>query len=114
MRRGEIHELIRELDKYAVRYEFDDWHVRLFGGNNQARWHYEDVIASNAEIEAMLILQLSKRDPDLRYIIEERASIRWADAGKPYDLLEAVKVHMEVAREDEARREIQVCGEMSL
>ena len=59
--------------------------------------------------EAMLILELSKSDPDLRYIIEERASIRWADAGLPYDLLDAVKIHMEVARENEGGIEIPVC-----
>lgn len=106
MRNGEIHELVRELKRYAIKYEFDNWHIRLFGGNEAARNHYENLIASDENIEAMLILELSKTDAELRYVIEERASIMW-DCGKcPYDILYATKTEMRVARKNEAEGQL--------
>lgn len=106
MRNGEVHELVRELKRYAIKYEFDNWHVRLFGGNDAARYHYENLIASDEDIEAMLILELSKTDEELRYAIEERASIMW-DCGKcPYDILYATKTEMRVARMNEAAEQL--------
>ena len=107
MRRGEIHELIRELNKYAIKYRVEKYHVNLSGGYESARKHYEDLIAGDEEVEAMLILEYSKQDADLRYEIEERACIMSEINSDRYDLLEAVKVHMRVARmneEWEARR----------
>ena len=106
MRKGEVHELVRELKKYAIKYEFDNWHVLLSGGNYNARCHYEDLIASDEDIEAMLILELSKKDADLRYEIEERASIMWEGGKCPYDVLNATKSMMKVARMNEAKEQV--------
>ena len=100
MTRTEIRELMRELKRYFIRVTVEDYRVRLSGGERHAREHYASLIASDADIEAQLILELSRRDPDLRYDIEERASIVWSD-GHPYDELSAVKVKMEVSSANE-------------
>ncbi len=97
MTRAEIHELVRELRKYAIKAEERDYRVILSGGNFAARHHYEDLIAGDEELQAMLILELSKADSDLRYDIEERASIVWSEGGE-YSLLEAVKMNRDSAR----------------
>ena len=77
--------------------------MNLSGGNFEARSHYEELIDTDEEVQAMLILEYSKGDPDLRYEIEERASICWESGGE-YNLLEAVKMEMCVARENEEWR----------
>ena len=106
MRSGEIHELVRDLKRYAIKYEVEDYRVILYGGYEQARLHYEALIANDEDIEAMLILEYSKKDADLRYDIEERASIMW-DGGKyPYDILYATKSNMKVARMNEAKEQL--------
>lgn len=113
MTKSEILELIREMERYAIQWRVEDYHVILSGGYRKARHHYEELIAGDSDAEAMLILEYSKKDEDLRYDIEERASIIWAE-GSPYNLLEAVKIHMEVARENEADGQLQARGEMPL
>ena len=100
MTRGEIHDLKLELRKYFIRAKVENYHVKLIGGDRNAREHYEALISSDKGIEAMLILELSKEDEELRYDIQERASIVWESCGE-YDELAAVKVHMEVARQNE-------------
>ena len=104
MTRAEIRELLRELKKYAIKLSVDDYQVKLSGGNFTARNHYQDLIDGDEDVQAMLILEYSKNDPDLRYDIEERASIVWADGGGEYDLLGAVKMHMKTARINEEWR----------
>ena len=104
MTRTEIRELLRELKKYAIKLSVDDYQVILSGGNFAAQNYYKDLIAGDEEIQAMLILEYSKNDPDLRYDIEERASIVWADGGGEYNLLGAVKMHMKTARINEEWR----------
>ena len=100
MTRTEVRELIRELRKYAIKLSVSNYRVILSGGNFEARNYYEDLIADNEEIEAMLILEYSKTAPDIRYDIEERASI---DAGEDgdYNLLDATKAVMHWEREFE-------------
>ena len=104
MTRAEIRELMRELRRYFIRCEVEDYRVELSGGERHAREHYEDLIASE-DIEARLILELSYKDAELRYDIEERASIAWSD-GSPYDELGAVKMMMKVARANEGTGQI--------
>lgn len=103
MTKSEVLELIRELDNYAISWEVEEYHVILSGGNTGAREYYEGLIAGDTDVEAKLILEYAKKDSDLRYDIEERASIIWSD-GHPYDVLKAVKIHMEVARQNESER----------
>lgn len=98
MTRAEIRELLRELKKYAIKLNVDDYRVNLSEGNFPARTHYQDLIDGDEEIQAMLILEYSKTDPDIRYDIEERASICWAEGGE-YNLLEATKAVMKWSRE---------------
>lgn len=104
MTRAEIRELLRELKKYAIKLSVDDYRVKLSGGNLTARDYYQALIDGDEEIQAMLILEHSKNDPDLRYDIEERASIVWVDGGGEYDLLGAVKMNMNTARINEEWR----------
>ena len=111
MTRAEIKELLRELKKYAIKLSVNDYRVMLSGGNYEARNYYEGLIDADEEIQAMLILEHSKNDPDLRYDIEERASIVWADGGGEYDLLGAVKMHMKTARINEEWRLRHGAGE---
>ena len=103
MTKGEIHDLKLELKKYFIRATVEKYHVKLAGGERQAREHYEALISSDEGIEAMLILELSKDDEELRYDIQERASIVWESCGK-YDEIAAVKMNMEVARRNEGAR----------
>lgn len=105
MTRTEIRELLSELDKYFIKYEVREFQVKLSGGERHAREYYADLIAKEEDVEAMLILELAHKNPDLMYVIEERACISWAD-GAGYDLLYAVKQHMKVARINEAERQI--------
>ena len=100
MTRAEIKELLRELSKYAIKLRVDNYQVFLSDGNYKARTHYEELIEADEEIQAMLILEYSKNDPDIRYDIEERASIDAGDDGE-YNLLEATKAVMHWEREFE-------------
>ncbi|MBQ7593233.1 MAG: hypothetical protein IJU48_02630 [Synergistaceae bacterium] len=84
-------ELLSELQRYKISYEVEDWHVRLSGGFDGAREYYEQFLHGNTDAEISLILELSKKDAELRYAIEERAAIRGSD-GLPCDLYSAVKV----------------------
>ena len=103
MTKGEIHDLKLELKKYFIRATVKDYHVKLACGERQAREHYAALINSDEGIEAQLILELSKDDKELRYDIQERASIVWESCGK-YDEIAAVKMNMEVARRNEGAR----------
>ena len=84
-------EILQELQHYKISCEVKNWHVRLSGGFDGAREYYEQFLHGNTDAEISLILELSKKDVDLRYAIEERAAIREAD-GLPSDLYSAVKV----------------------
>ena len=103
MTRAEIKELLQELKKYAIKLTVKDYRVKLSGGNLEARNHYEELIDADEEVQAMLILEYSKEDSDLRYEIEERASICWENGGE-YNLLGAVEIEMCVARKNEEWR----------
>ena len=103
MTKDEIHDLKLELKKYFIRAKVENYHVKLTGGDRNAREHYDALISSDEGIEAQLILELSKEDEELRYDIQERASIVWESSGE-YEELEAVKMNMEVARKNEGTR----------
>ena len=92
-----------ELTRWGIRYEVSGWRIKLNGGNNGAREHYESVLRDNPELEALLILLASNEDELLREQIEERAAIRQAD-NLPGDLLSAVKAQMPEKKPYEAER----------
>lgn len=77
-----------ELKRWCIHYEESDKRINLFGGDNKARRHYENVLRANPELEAQLVLIASNKDSDLRYELEERAAIRYAE-GLSGDLLSA-------------------------
>ena len=85
----ELNEFLDELTFWGIQYSVSDWRIVLEGGDKTARFHYDNVIAENKEIQAMLILYAANKDETLRDLIEERAAIRWAD-GLPGDMLSAV------------------------
>ena len=92
-----------ELKRWGIRYEVSNWRIKLNGGNNGAREHYESVLRENPELEALLILLASNEDELLREQIEERAAMRQAD-NLPGDLLSAVKAQMPEKKPYEAER----------
>ena len=92
-----------ELNRWGISYEVSDLRIKLYGGNNGAREHYESVLRDNPELEALLILLASNEDALLKEQIEERAAIRQAD-NLPGDLLSAVKAQMPEKNPDEAKR----------
>ena len=77
-----------ELKRWCIHYEESDKRINLFGGDNKARRHYEEVLKDNPELEAQLVLIASNKDSDLRFELEERAAIRYAE-GLSGDLLSA-------------------------
>lgn len=90
----EVKEYQEELNRWGIKYEVKDWRIKFYGGNKQAREHYEEVLKANSELEALLILIASNKDALLREEIEERAAIRHAD-DLSGDLISAVKVCMQ-------------------
>ncbi len=110
MTRAEIRELLLELKKYAITLSVSNFRVFLSGGNFKAKEHYENMIDADEDIQAMLILEYSKTDPNIRYDIEERASIRWAEGGE-YNLLAATKSLMKWSREFDEWRLMHGAGE---
>ena len=100
MTRTEIRELLQDLKKYAIKLSVNNYRVILLDGNFSARTHYQSLIDSDEEIQAMLILEYSKNTPDIRYDIEERASITSCEGGE-YNLLDATKAVMKWARNRE-------------
>lgn len=93
MVRIQLGEMLKELARWQIKYEVQDWRIRLIGGDNKARWHYEQMISEDKDIQSQLILYAANNDSNLRDLIEERAAIRWAD-GLPGDLLSAVKCNL--------------------
>ena len=64
--------------------------IKLYGGNEKARQHYEEVLKENPELETRMILVASNEEATLRELIEERAAIRYAE-GLPGDKYSAVE-----------------------
>lgn len=93
-----LNEYSIELKKWQIRYRVKDMRIELYGGDKKARAHYELVLASNPEIEALLILSCANRDKTLRERIYERSCIRWSD-GLPGDMLSAVMCNIQEADE---------------
>lgn len=78
--------------------ELERWHIKalvfwgrlkLTGGDDRAREYFRDMFRSRSKMEAHIILELSKNDPDLSYAIDERAAMRQVD-GLPSDLFSAI------------------------
>ena len=88
-----LQEYLKELDRWQIRYEVKEWSIMLTGGDNKARWHYEQMLSADKDIQSQIILYAANKDTNLRDLIEERAAIRLAD-GLPGDLLSAVKCNL--------------------
>ena len=86
-------EILKDLARWQIRYEVEDWRVKLSGGDNKARYHYEGILSEDKDLQAMLILYAANHDTNLHELIEERAAIRWAD-GLPGYFLSAVKCNL--------------------
>ena len=86
-------EILKDLARWHIKYEVEDWRVKLSGGDDKARYHYEEVLSEDKDLQAMLILYAANQDTNLHELIEERAAIRWAD-GLPGDFLSAVKSNL--------------------
>lgn len=83
-----------ELKRWCIHYEESDKRINLFGGDNKARRHYENVLKDNPELEAQLVLIASNKDSELRFELEERAAIRYAE-GLSGDLLSAAMSYIQ-------------------
>ena len=93
MGHAQLSEILQELARWQIKYEVKDWGVKLSGGDDKARYHYESILEEDKDLRAMLILYAANTDKVLHEQIEERAVIRWADS-LPGDLLSAVKCNM--------------------
>ena len=93
MNRSVFGEILKDLALWQIKYEVEDWRVRLSGGDDKARYHYDGILREDKDLQAMLILYAANKDSNLHELIEERAAIRWAD-GLPGDLLSAVKCNL--------------------
>ena len=88
-----LQEYLKELDRWEIRYEVKEWSITLIGGDNKARWHYEQMLLEDKDLQSQMILYAANKDSNLHDLIEERAAIRWAD-GLPGDSLSAVKCNL--------------------
>ncbi len=89
-----IREFIAELERWQIIPEVFWGRVTLTGGDKRAREHYAKMLHNHPKMEAHLILELSKNDPDLAYAIEERVAIRQA-SGLPSDTFSAILCNIE-------------------
>lgn len=93
---SKIDRLLSEFDKYGVTYkvsdQFNGWRVFLYGGDDEIRKKFQANLwnEKGAELQALLVLERAKENPDLMYEIEERAAIREFDAGIKCTLLEVI------------------------
>lgn len=93
MAKTEFGEILQDLTRWQIKYEVEEWRVKLSGGDKKARYHYEKILNEYRDLQAMLILYAANKDSNLHDLIEERAAIRWVD-GLRGDLLSAVKSNL--------------------
>lgn len=94
--------------EYFIEYRVEEYRVKLSGGENHARGHYQAKLSENEELEAWLIWELARNDTALKIDIEERAAIDWEAGGcVNYDEIQAVKDNMRSARMSEVYREYE-------
>lgn len=84
-----VKQILSEFQRWQLNVSIEDGRVVLNGGDKRAREHYRNFMDEHKTVEAYIILELAKNDPDLMFEIEERAAIREAD-GLPGDLFSAV------------------------
>ena len=89
----QLGEIFKELNRWQIHYEVDEWRITLTGGDSKARWHYEQMLSKDRNLQSQIILYAANKDSNLRELIEERAAIRWADE-LPGDLFSAVKCNL--------------------
>ena len=83
-----------EIQRWGIKLEVEDLHVKLTGGLVEARKHYEKVLCEYPDLQAKLILIASNEDETLRDMIHERAAIRYSE-GLSGDLFSAVRAQIQ-------------------
>ncbi len=79
---------LNELKKWGIKACLKDGRLALYEGDKNARKHYEKVLADKLELEIEAIFELSKRDKNIKYDVEERAAIM------NKSLFEAIKMNI--------------------
>ena len=82
-------EFCEELERWHIKASVFWGRLKLTGGDERARKYFSDMFRNRPKMEAHIIQELSKNDPDLAYAIEERVAIRQAD-GWPSDTYSAI------------------------
>ena len=82
-------EFCAELERWNIKASVFWGRLKLTGGDDRARKYLGEMFQSRPKMEAYIINELSKTDPDLEYAIEERVAMRQAD-GLPSDRLSAI------------------------
>ena len=77
---------------YKVSGQLHGWQVFLYGGDEEVRKKFQANLWSKKglELQALLVLERAKENPELMDEIEERAAIRKFDAGIKCTLLEVI------------------------
>lgn len=75
----EVKDYQEELKSWRIKYRANDLRVELYGGDRKARKHYESILRSNRELEARLLMILTNTNAELKYALEERAAMRYAE-----------------------------------
>lgn len=89
-----VKEFCAELERWHIKASVFWGKLKLTGGDDRAREYFTNMFRSRSKMEAHIILELSKNDPDLAYAIEERAAMRQAD-GLPSDLFSAILCNLD-------------------
>lgn len=84
-----VKEFCAELERWHIKASVFWGRLKLKGGDDRARKYFSEMFLSHPKMEAQIIFELSKNDPELAYAIEERAAMRQAD-GLPSDLFSAI------------------------
>ena len=71
--------IYHELKNWKIKAVYDFGRITLKDGDKTAREHYQRILDENDELQIELILDLMKRDRDVRDAVEERAAIIGVD-----------------------------------
>ena len=93
---SKVSNILAEFNRRGITYKVSDqlngWRVFLYGGDDEDRKKFQADLQTKKglELQALLVLERAKENPDLMYEIEERAAIREFDAGIKCTLLEVI------------------------
>ena len=93
---SKVSNILAEFNRQGITYKVSDqlhgWRGFLYGGDDEDRKKFQADLQTKKglELQALLVLERAKENPDLMYEIEERAAIREFDANTPCTLLETI------------------------